>query len=152
MTREIKFRGKKFCQDEWIYGSLITRGERGADGNFIDTGRGECYPLQQDTVGQFTGLHDKNGKEIYEGDILRKSTFFDNDFTETYLDRDTIGVVRILPSCGTTICNCIVYETDSPYEEKKMKEKIKRAQVVGKRSEVIGNIYDNPELLKGGEQ
>lgn len=125
MTREIKFRGKKFCQDEWIYGSLITRGERGADGNFIDTGRGECYPLQQDTIGQFTGLHDKDGKEIYEGDIVRT-------------------LVSRLNATKNKQYRNFVIRYDAPhfwngYDTLLMSEW---------RMEVIGNIYDNPELLK----
>ena len=143
MAREIKFRAKSL-NGVWEYGELHIKNCRIPH---IHTDVRATINIEPNTVGQFTGLYDKNGMEIYEGDILRKSTFYDNDFTETYLDRDTIGVVRILPSCGTTICDCIVYETDDPYEEKKFKERIKRAHVVGKRCEVIGNIYDNPELL-----
>lgn len=138
MTREIKFRGKKFCQDEWIYGSLITRGERGADGNFIDTGRGECYPLQQDTVGQFTGLHDKNGKEIYEGDIV-KWTGKTNETLLCYVDWHK-HLCKFYLSFG---------------DEQKVndtKTDIFEMMRMGYNYEVIGNIYDNPELLKGGEQ
>ncbi len=153
MKRQIIFRGKCTPESkyagEWVFGSYV-QCENG-ETLIIYAQSDNCtstYHVIPDSVGQFTGLYDKNGNEIYEGDILRKSTFYDNDFTETYLDRDTVGVVRILPSCGTTICDCIVYETDDPYEEKKMKERIKRAHVVGKRSEVIGNVYDNPELLK----
>jgi len=160
MAREIKFRGKSKADGKWVEGAyfdLHHNDERKhihhfiiPDGTPIPKERpiGEIQvEIDLETLGQFTGLFDKNGREIYEGDILRKNTFVDNDFTETYLDRDTIGVVRILPSCGTTICNCIVYETDDPYEEKKMKERIKRAHVVGKRCEIIGNIHDDPELL-----
>lgn len=154
MTREIKFRGK--AAGTWYFGNLQTRKISRQQSAAWIIGYDESPMLvsvDPSTVGQFTGLHDKNGKEIYEGDILRKSTFvdIDYDFTETYLDRDTIGVVRILPSCGTTICDCIVYETDDPYKEKMMKERIKRAHVVGKRCEIIGNIYDDPELLNKGE-
>lgn len=142
--REIKFRAKSL-NGTWECGELHIKNCRIPH---IHTDVRATINIDPNTVGQFTGLYDKNGREIYEGDILRKSTFYDNDFTETYLDRDTIGVVRILPSCGTTICDCIVYETDDPYKEKKMKERIKRAHVVGKRCEIIGNIHDNPELME----
>ena len=147
MSSEIKFRAKAL-DGPWEYGELHLKNCRHPH---IHTDARATIYIEPKTVGQFTGLYDKNGREIYEGDILRKSTFVENDFTETYLDRDTIGVVRILPSCGTTICDCIVYETDDPYKEKKMKERIKRAHVVGKRCEIIGNIYDDPELLNKGE-
>lgn len=125
--REIKFRGKKFCQDEWIYGSLITRGERGADGNFIDTGRGECYPLQQDTIGQYTGLHDKNGNEIYEGDIFHIG---DQNLLHEVLWHDTGLIGKQIGCYGSYIG--LEHWADS--------------------IEVIGNVHDNPELLKGGEK
>ena len=125
MAREIKFRGKKFCQDEWIYGSLITRGERGADGNFIDTGRGKCYPLQQDTIGQFTGLHDKNGKEIYEGDIVRT-------------------LVSRLNATKNKKYRNFVIRYDAPHFWNGYDPMLMGPMYM----EVIGNIYDNPELLK----
>lgn len=132
MTREIKFRGKKFCQDEWIYGSLITRGERGADGNFIDTGRGECYPLQQDTIGQFTGLHDKNGKEIYEGDIIAV-----NGIQIGYI----VGGVR-------GYCYDVIYTPAKHNGEKAWPLYSVVTRDYPNKCEVIGNIHDNPELLK----
>lgn len=129
MTREIKFRGKKFCQDEWIYGSLITRGERGADGNFIDTGRGECYPLQQDTIGQFTGLYDKNGEEIYEGDIVR--------FNQKFLIENILLVdYECSHRGGFSLC------TKEGYYGM-----FGDAWLEPFYCEVIGNIHDNPELL-----
>lgn len=80
MMREIKFRGKA---DEWFFGDLeYNRARKIARIHYYDENgnyAGQSI-VDADTVGQFTGLHDKNGRDIYEGDILDVTVFdcFDN--------------------------------------------------------------------------
>lgn len=85
------------------------------------------YPIIPETLSQFTGLHDKNGKEIYEGDILR--TKHDDEFIVYF---DNLGW-RIL--------------LNTNYEN--MSTKLSQED---KEHEVIGNIFVNPELNKNGLQ
>ena len=122
--REIKFRAKikKPYVDKWVYGYLVS----------------ECYiseknelgytPVRKETVGQYTGLHDKNGKEIYEGDIV----FIKGD-TELLDIKGKVEYSNIFAQFIITNTRDIISEAEplGDYED----------------IEVIGNVFDNKELL-----
>ncbi|MFR3919857.1 MAG: YopX family protein [Clostridia bacterium] len=146
MNREIKFRGKMIPENEWIFGTIlripappVCFGKSETDKYYIQFPDPRYMPdwnmpykmvqgeVNPDTIGQYTGLHDKNGKEIYEGDIVKIK----------YRDED-IGKV--------------IYEHNGfSIDVTNMNKNYGRVSFVNNFMEVIGNIYDNPELL-GGEE
>lgn len=138
MNREIEFRGKRLDNDEWLYGDLM------------HDNKGGCYiyPLDAenlytknkvdpDTVGQFTGQYDKNDKKIYEGDIVRWE-YPDYDHCTGW--RGTVkNVCKVTFEYGSFRINAYPYNLGSCEDFFEDKETY--------GLEVIGNVYDNPELL-----
>jgi len=117
--REIKFRGKREDDGEWVYGVPVFFPDNSVYLVRIGWMMLEKTSIIPETLGQYTGLHDRNGKEIYKGDVLKEieniSGFHDIFIVEWYTDDI---------HCGWSISPSDVWF-----------------------SEVIGNIYDNPELL-----
>ena len=135
MKRELLFRGKSIGTDEWLYGHLFNYGLT-APTNVpcisvcVPTSWEEAYNLyavHPDTIGQYTGLKDKNGKEIDEGDIvtigytLKAVVIW---FNGSFRFKDELSCkATYLDDIGTVIRDYDVC--------------------------IIGNIHDNPELMKG---
>lgn len=129
--RTIKFRGKRLLSEDWEYGNLI---QRPCGGNFIETGDMRLCPMQDFSIGQFTGLRDKNGKEIYEGDIIRSFDSKGEPIIHYILyDNEEAGFVAVLKGSA---------KGDFGYG------KCYQQWITECEKEVIGNIHDNPELLK----
>lgn len=146
--RTIKFRGKCCHSDAWAYGNLVDYGENECPEiqGFDVFGEGrdvwQEIEVEWNSIGQFTGLYDKNGKEIYEGDILlwtRKNVHIEGrplqDFSDKckiYYDNDKCGFMfRYKLDCGSCVGNL-------DFSDDRAKESY---------IEVIGNIHDNEQLV-----
>ena len=131
MTREIKFRAKSLG-GIWEYGDLHLRSKHPHIHNLI----GATIYIDSNTIGQYTGLYDKNGKEIYDGDIIAV-----NGRQIGYI----VGGVR-------GYCYDVIYTPAKSNGEKSWPLYSVVTIDYHNKCEVIGNIHDTPELLEGGEQ
>ena len=122
--REIKFRGKDFL-GRWHYGYLHLA--TGSSSLMIQVDSFDSFGVLPETVGQFTGLLDKNGKEIYEGDIVHLDSWKPNAMQIKFVE----AAFCLADENGE-------YLGDIHYTQ--------HAQV--NQCTVLGNIHDNPELLK----
>ena len=138
-VREIIFRGKRISDGSWVYGGIMHTFHPNYDNENEEAflmQKSNCYCIcannkdyfvEQSSIGQYTGLTDKNGTKIFEGDILklRYSRYSYKVYFEDYR--------YYIEDCwGTSI---------TPKQE----------AINHFECEVIGNIYDNPELLEGDD-
>lgn len=130
MNREIKFRGFSIDKKKWVYGNYNYTFERGYLSQGYDDVPPRCYYIDTETnyyevysqsIGQFTGLKDKSGKEIYEGDIIQEGKRL---WQVGFKDGCFVGV---------------------DFKNATWDELI---NIGYGNIEVIGNIYENPELLE----
>lgn len=129
MSRDIKFRGKRIDNGTWVYGYLI--GNDAIVGEIVEWDS-EYFntefwrKVDPETVGQYTGLKDKNGKEIYEGDVLLEILSPDEKYAHV--------VVWSQDDCAWMF----EYYGDL----------FTASEMNFEQCEVIGNIYSNPEMLE----
>ena len=146
MNREILFRGQHRRKGEkvkldgtpveskWVYGGICQFNE---DRSIIYQTEPEFqkYPVYTDTVGQYTGLKDKNGRKIFEGDIVRR---FNRNGQEIMS-----YVVEWYSDCCMFVLDCIDFDMEFDTDF---------TVFYGDEFEIVGNIHDNPELVRKDEE
>lgn len=146
MNRTIKFRGKRTDNGEWVYGDLFkSHSEHHSPSTSIATdefhpvgyGSKTWYEVIPETVGQFTGLHDKDGKEIYEGDIVKHTLKFDDDVYDSNTNRVRVSYVFWQEFRSVFAVQINGHANNDLYVYCRN----------GGDAQVIGNIHDNPQLL-----
>ena len=121
--REILFRGKQRDNGEWFYGDLIHLN------HCVSIRSKDCArSVVPETVGQYTGLTDKNGRKIFEGDLIRSTETEETAIVQWFSEHSAFMIW-----CKTSNQVGFLYECEKSIIE------------------VIGNVHDNPELI-GGEE
>lgn len=131
MKRTIKFRGKTTANGHWVYGSLIAY-NNGAYA--IRNSKSQPW-VQADSIGQFTGLPDRNGKEIYGGDIITV--------------RGEYPRVVLWDKVSWALMPCEHYNDKHFWVMNLQHPGNDWWEEFADEMEVVGNIHDNPELLSG---
>lgn len=131
--REIKFRGKEVNTDVWVFGGYEDF-KPGKLGKIRGPNQGLVFAVDPATVGQFTGLCDSNGQEIYEGDIV-KATLKEPSFVKRFkLQNEIVGEM--------------LFDNAWWIKERETVNLIPPWRLRYYDLTVIGNVYDNPELLE----
>lgn len=156
--REILFRGKRRDNGEWTYGSFIPdllevfEGVKDLDGFIKPFGRTQeeriMVEVDRETVGQYTGLADKNGVKIFEGDIVLVNGSTESPYLFEVKFGTCGGVKNVEHKVGYVGFYFSVI-TDSKWIKSSLRtDPIYFLSDLGCEAKVIGNIHDKPELLK----
>lgn len=148
MSREILFRAKSKSTGEWQYGYYV---EQYGVGQIFTDRASEC--VHKSTIGQYTGLTDKNGIKIFEGDIVLKE-YWDRPYSRKAKSKFLKGIVQYHIREGNGFgkgdeYKCWAAEWDVEIVDKESERKYScHSWGCFFECEVIGNIHDNPELLE----
>lgn len=169
--REILFRGKSVADGEWLYGdltqvrlSILNKEDTryGMENTMMLSMCEMCdtslsgFSEQQvipETVGQYTGIEDKNGVKIFEGDILKVKTMW-NVKVEYEDDAGISGGIKKQETYWSVEYKN--YSTEMGFMvfgiDRRFHKPLTWSRIYNAEAEVVGNIYDNPELMKGEEE
>lgn len=159
MNREILFRGKRIDNGEWVYGlfcecpcddgtdiqSIMRIESKGSHRIFMQ------YPIISETRGQYTGLTDRNGRRIFEGDLIR---------SKKTINKKSFAIVKYGAFIPKFFYDCVEEAKNIKLSNKiigfycenpKTQEQLYLTDYTPNIFEIIGNIHDNPEML-GGER
>ena len=149
--REILFRAKHYRTKQWVYGIPFKNPLRGSKDAYYSQIIPEVHGVHstinscsiiEETIGQFTGLTDKNGVKIFEGDIV-KGTAYSGKF---------VGVIVWIDEIGGFGVRYRKRQEATAWENSSILKCASKGRTDEFTAEVIGNIYDNPELIGGEEQ
>ena len=137
--REIIFKAKRIDNGEWVQGNLFVEGNRAEITRGTCNGVGiEGVSVDKDTICQYTGLTDKNGNKIWENDIVKCYSIDvanrENEFISNVYWDDCMWCVHEKECCDNLLCYFDMSKNWCSHIPE---------------IEVIGNTFDNPDLLKG---
>ena len=146
--RDIEFRGKRIDTGEWVFGGYMKPSLTALEAVYaviwdnVKDGSGFGFHVIPETVGQYTGIKDKNGVKIFEGDIIKYHDFFWNfDANQIH-----IGVIEWQENAARFV------GTRYAVDGKPVKPEYGKTALGFHDVEIIGNVFENPELLEEPKQ
>jgi len=142
--REIKFRGKKIDNKEWVYGGYFQHTEEDCVIHYIFTFENGAIPVDKNTICQFTGIKDQKGIEIYDGDIVKYKEWQNNS--------DELAFKTNYIVCFEQL-KWILKHTSGRYQVTVQQQSGLDSQSLNndgckaRNFKIIGYVNDNPELL-----
>ena len=134
--REILFRGKGTINNEWIYGDLLYYADTAQIWQDSEFGKYTASVVPE-TLGQFTGLTDKNGTKIFEGDIVKGTAY----------SVKSVGIIVWIDEIGGFGVRYRKRQEATAWENSSILKCASKGRTDEFTAEIIGNIYDNPELI-----
>lgn len=138
--REILFRGKSKITNEWVIGDLLVYAGNTEIWSDSELGKFAASVIPE-TVGQFTGLTDKNGKKIFEWDIVTGSAY----------SQEWIGVIVWIDEIASFGVRYRHRSDPTTWEKSSILKRTSKGFTDEFAAEVIGNVHDNPKLIGGAE-
>ena len=152
--RECLFHGKRVDNSEWVEGYYVKVQKLNSSNEYEyfiieETADGQSHLIIPETIGEFTGIYDINKRKIFENDIIKSQPYTDKPYSQRAKSKQHIGVVKYYTRHFKNKFHEQIYDAGWTVEIKDLGKFTCYDWSEFFKCEVIGNIFDNTDLLEG---